>query len=93
VKDFDERLTPNGNIRVFGIDLMHFEEHRGDIHSVTPPSNPGYYDNMIDVFEQELLRQVALTRQSPYLGLNIQVSDAFGVGLDEGFTGWDFIAH
>jgi len=29
----------------------------------------------------------------PGLVLNIKVSDAFGVGLDEGFAGWDFIAH
>jgi len=25
--------------------------------------------------------------------LNIQVSDAFGMGLDEGFAGWDFPPH
>ena len=29
----------------------------------------------------------------PGLGLNIQVSDAGGVGLDEGFAGWDFSSH
>jgi len=51
--------------------------------------------NSRDTFEAttRLLGQVGLIRQSPYLALNIQISDTLGVSLDEGFAGRDFTPH